>query len=378
VVRAATVESDIPAMTRQTPLHDRHLSLGARMTEFAGWKMPVKYSGIGAEHAVCRERAAVFDICHMGEIELRAPDVRDAASRIVSNDLSDVPDGAARYGFLLNERGGVIDDVITFVFDAERAMIVTNAANTSRDLKEIGRRAPDGCSVTDLSDRTGKIDLQGPNSRAIAVSVLGEGVGALGRFRFAEVEWRGGRVVVSRTGYTGELGYELFACGDLAVGLWDALLEAGSPAGLVPAGLGARDTLRLEAALPLYGHELDEDTTPFEAGLGRFVSLGKPQDFVGKRALEEKSAGAPARRLVGLGMLQKSVPRAGYDVVDGDRAVGKVTSGTMSPTLCRGIALAYVEAGSSETGRRLGVAIRGRAVPCEVVETPFYDGRAKR
>jgi aminomethyltransferase len=347
------------------------------MTEFAGWEMPVQYSGINAEHAACRVAGALFDICHMGEIELRGSNVRDAANRIVSNDLSGVPDGAARYGFLLNERGGVIDDVITFVFDPLRAMVVTNAANTARDLEAIRERAPDGCAVIDVSERTGKIDLQGPRSREIIVSVIGDEAGALGRFRFAEVEWRGGPVVVSRTGYTGELGYELFTGPELTTELWDALLEAGGTEGLVPAGLGARDTLRLEAALPLYGHELDEKTTPYEAGLGRFVALDKEQNFVGKRALLEKSAGAPAKRLVGLEMLKRSVPRAGYDVTDGDRTVGRVTSGTMSPTLGRGIALAYVESGSAEAGRELGVVIRGRAVPCAVVETPFYRRRER-
>ncbi len=359
-------------MSMRTPLHERHVALGARMTEFAGWEMPLQYAGINAEHAACRGAGAVFDICHMGEIELRTEDVRDAANRIVSCDLAGVPDGVARYGFILNERGGVIDDVITFVFSSSRAMIVTNAANTARDLDEIRAHAPEGCKVTDVSERTGKIDLQGPRSRDIATALLGERAGALGRFRFAEVEWRGGSVVVSRTGYTGELGYELFAEPELTCELWDALLEAGEPEGLVPAGLGARDTLRLEAALPLYGHELDENTIPHEAGLGRFVALRQPQDFTGKRALAEKSEAAPARRLVGLEMLKKSVPRAGYEVADGGRAVGRVTSGTMSPTLGKGIALAYVESGSAETGRELEVLIRGRAVPCAVADTPFY------
>ena len=345
------------------------------MTEFAGWEMPVQYAGIVAEHAACRERAAIFDICHMGEIELRGAEVRGAANRVVSNDLSRAPDGAARYGLLLNERGGVIDDLVTFVFDSSHAMIVTNAANTARDLEEILARAPDGCEVADVSERTGKIDLQGPRSREIAVSIIGEGAGALGRFRFAELAWRGGRVVVSRTGYTGEPGYEFFAEPGLIGELWDALIEAGRADGLVPAGLGARDTLRLEAALPLYGHELDEETTPAEAGLEKFVALGKLQDFVGRRALLDKSASAPAKRLVGLELVERGVPRAGYEVTADDRVVGRVTSGTMSPTLGRGIALAYVEPGAAEVGRELGILIRGRAVPCAVVETPFYRGR---
>ncbi len=354
-------------MSRRTALYRCHVERGARMVDFAGWEMPVQYGGIIREHEACRRGAVVFDTCHMGEIEVRASDVRAALNMTLSNDLSNAPEGSARYGFILNDDGGVIDDVITFIFDASRAMIVTNAANTDRDFAWLVDHCPALCEVRDLSEGLAKIDLQGPRSRDVLGRVLDSDLGSLGYFRLTETSWRGAPLVVSRTGYTGELGYELFVEVERAAELWCALLDGG----VVAAGLGARDTLRLEAGLPLYGHELDENTTPAEAALARYVGQAKREDFPGKSALRRK--GPPTRSLVGLAMVERGVPRAGCELAEDGRAVGVVTSGTISPTLKKGIAMAYVETGAATLGRRLDLMIRGRPVPCSVVEMPFYE-----
>ncbi|MHC4198496.1 MAG: glycine cleavage system aminomethyltransferase GcvT [Planctomycetota bacterium] len=358
--------------SRLTVLHPCHLSLGARMLDFAGWQMPVQYRGILEEHAACREGAAAFDISHMGEIEIRGADVRASLDRVLSNDISKAPDGAARYGFILNDEGGIIDDVIALVVGPSRAIVVVNAANTERDLRWIGDHVPPGSEVIDRSDALAKIDVQGPGSRDVTSRVVDQDLSGLAYFRLVETSWMGEPLLLSRTGYTGELGYELFVGTGRAVDLWKAILEAGA----VPAGLGARDTLRLEAGLPLYGHELNDDTSPAEAGCMKYVGMEKPADFPGREAL--RAAGAPSRRLVGLEMLERGVPREGYAVEVGSARVGTVTSGTVSPALGKGIAMAYVASDAAEAGRRLDVIIRGRPVPCAVVEVPFYRNALAR
>jgi aminomethyltransferase len=310
------------------------------MLDFAGWQMPVQYRGILEEHAACREGAAAFDISHMGEIEIRGADVRASLDRVLSNDISKAPDGAARYGFILNDEGGIIDDVIALVVGPSRAIVVVNAANTERDLRWIGDHVPPGSEVIDRSDALAKIDVQGPGSRDVTSRVVDQDLSGLAYFRLVETSWMGEPLLLSRTGYTGELGYELFVGTGRAVDLWKAILEAGA----VPAGLGARDTLRLEAGLPLFGHELNDDTSPAEAGCMKYVGMEKPAD-----AVEVGSA-----------------------------RVGTVTSGTVSPALGKGIAMAYVASDAAEAGRRLDVIIRGRPVPCAVVEVPFYRNALAR
>lgn len=361
-------------MPERTPLYEQHVALGARLVDFAGWEMPVQYTGILEEHRACREAAALFDICHMGELIVESDDVRGALNGAMSNDLRRCPDHAARYGFLLNDEGGVIDDLIAFCFNDEKAMIVTNAVNTDRDEAALRERLDGRAVVRDVSAATAKIDLQGPASKEILGRVLDLGEVELKYFRFLETEWQGAPLMVSRTGYTGEYGYELFLPAAKAAAFWTALLSAGAPLGCVPAGLGARDTLRLEAGLPLYGHEMDDSVTPVEMGFERFVSLEKDADFPGRTALD----GAPAHRLAGIELLEKGVPREGYNLLRGEETVGRVTSGTLSPTLGRGIAFANLRPDCAAVGTELALAVRSKRLPCRVAETPFYrDGSVR-
>jgi aminomethyltransferase len=354
----------------RTPLYDAHRALGARMVDFAGWEMPVQYRGIIEEHVAVRTRAGLFDVSHMGEVELRGPGALAACQRATANDVARLRDGSAQYSLLLDPGGGIVDDVIVHRLGAERVMLCVNAANRAADLAYLREHAR-GAEVVDVSDETALLALQGPRATAILARCTGLPLGALPRFAFAEGDVAGHRALVAHTGYTGEDGWELYAAPAAARALWDALLEAGAGDGISPAGLGARDTLRLEAALPLYGHELGLDTPPDEARLGWVVRPEKG-DFVGRAALLAAREHGPRRCLVGIELCAAGVPRAGYGVLRDGRPVGVLTSGTKSPTLGKGIALGYVEPAAGAVGTALAVEIRGRAAAAQVVALPFY------
>ncbi|HSP99245.1 MAG TPA: glycine cleavage system aminomethyltransferase GcvT [Candidatus Dormibacteraeota bacterium] len=354
----------------RTPLYDAHRALGARMVDFAGWDMPVQYRGIIDEHTAVRTRAGLFDVSHMGEIELRGPGALDACQRATANDVRRLRDGTAQYSLLLDPGGGIVDDIIVHRLAAERVMICVNASNRAADLAYLREHAR-GAEVVDVSDATALLALQGPHATAILARCTDLALAQIPRFAFAHTQVAGRRVLVARTGYTGEDGWELYAASGDARVLWDALLEAGAPDGISPAGLGARDTLRLEAALPLYGHELGLDTSPYEARLGWVVQPAKG-DFVGRDALLAAKARGPRRCLVGIELIDAGVPRADYRVLRDDRPVGVLTSGTKSPTLGKGIALGYVEPAASAVSTALAVEIRGRAAAARVVPLPFY------
>lgn len=356
---------------RRTPLAAAHRALGARLVEFAGWEMPVQYAGIRDEHLAVRTRAGLFDVSHMGEVELRGPQALAACQRATANDVGRLADGQAQYSLLVRPDGGLVDDIIVHRLSADRVMICVNASNRDADLAYLREHAR-GAEVVDVSDETALLALQGPRATAILAPLTGVALAALPRFCFATGTVAGRRALVAHTGYTGEDGWELYCAAADAEALWAALLEAGTPHGVAPAGLGARDTLRLEAALPLYGHELGPDTTPFEARLGWVVRLDKGE-FVGREALRQARAAGPRRCLVGLETAPSGIPRADYPILDaaGTR-VGTVTSGTKSPTLGKGIALGYVEPSASALGTALAVEVRGRAVAAEVVRVPFY------
>ncbi|HEY8394996.1 MAG TPA: glycine cleavage system aminomethyltransferase GcvT [Thermaerobacter sp.] len=358
------------AELKRTPLYEEHLRLGARMVGFAGWEMPVQYAGIIEEHHAVRRAAGLFDVSHMGEIEVAGPRAREALQRLVTNDVERLVPGRALYTVMCTPDGGIVDDLLLYQLDEQRYMLVVNAANTATDLAWVEEHcAGPGVTIIDRSLETALIALQGPRAAAILRRVSDDvDVDALRPFHFVG-GWEG---MISRTGYTGEDGFELFLAWDAAVSVWRALLEAGAGEGLVPAGLGARDTLRFEACLPLYGHELDRDTTPLEAGLGFVVKWDKGP-FIGREALERQRAGGVRKRLVGLRLLERGVARAGYPVVDEDgRTLGRVTSGTYAPTLDANLALAYVPPDRATVGQRLAVLVRGRPVAAEVVSTPFY------
>jgi len=359
---------------RRTPLYERHRALGARLVPFAGFEMPIQYTSILAEHRAVRERAGLFDVSHMGQIHLRGPGAAASVAKLLTRDVSDLRAGQVRYGLLCRETGGVVDDVTAYRTGDDAFFLCVNAANVEKDYRWVVRHAEPGAEVRDRSDETGLLALQGPASADVLAPLAAPDPRALRRFRFAEGRVAGCAALVSRTGYTGADGFEIYCAAQDAPALWDALLDAGRGAGLVPIGLGARDTLRLEAALPLYGHELDDETTPLEAGLERFVDLERG-GFLGADALRRQRAGGVARRLVGFELASRGVARAGHALAHGGHEVGRVTSGAPSPTLGKSIGLGYVPAALAAVGTPLEVRIRDQAVPARVVPTPFVGRR---
>ncbi len=357
-----------------TPLVDRHEALGARMVEFAGWQMPIQYRGILEEHRAVRSAAGLFDLSHMGELVVEGPEAGAALGAALISDPPSLTVGRAQYSMICAPDGGILDDLIVYRLADDRFMVVANASNAGVVSDALAERFGKRRAVLDdQSLSTGLIAVQGPRAQGILGSLTPLDLGAIRYYGIAEGEVAGIPAQVARTGYTGEDGFELFVDADRATDLWDALLAAGGPQGLIPVGLGARDTLRLEAGMPLYGNELDRTTNPYEAGLGRVVKLDKEGDFVGRTALERFARDGVSRRLVGLVLRERGIARHGYPVLDGNGGrAGTVTSGTMSPTLGEPIAMAYVAPANAEPGTMLAVEIRGAAAAAEVVPLPFY------
>lgn len=353
---------------RRTPLADAHRALGARMVSFAGFEMPVQYGSIFEEHRAVRERAGLFDVSHMGQIQITGPGALAASERLVTCPVASLAVGQVRYGLLCNERGGVVDDVTVYRLAEEVFFFCVNAANIEKDVRWMRGHAGPGARVENRSAGCGLLALQGPLAADVLRAVSPLPPPGMKRFRFVEGEVAGVRALVSRTGYTGADGYELYVEADRLGALWSALLDAGRPLGILPAGLGARDTLRLEAALPLYGHELDDETSPFEAGLDRFV---KPSGYVGAEAMSLRAAAGLTRRLAGFVVEDRAVARMGHALLHDGAEIGRVTSGAPSPSLGKPIGLGYVPPRLAQPGTRLAVAIRDRPVPAVVVETPF-------
>jgi aminomethyltransferase len=368
--------TEAPAATplRHTPLHDVHVALGARMVPFAGYEMPVQYTSIIEEHRTVRSAVGLFDLSHMGEVEVRGRRAVDFLSHAVVSDPSTLSIGQAQYSMLCQEDGGIIDDLIVYRLDAERFMVVCNASNRDAVIAQLtDLRARDG-GVVELEDRSDDVGLvapQGPAAASVLSGLTDVDFDALENYHSAEGTVAGVPAIVARTGYTGEDGFELFCDADRTREVWEAVASAGAAAGLRPCGLGARDTLRLEAGMPLYGNELDRDTNPFEAALGRVVKLEKG-DFVGRDALEAVKETGPARKLIGLQMVDNAIPRAGYEVRTGGAPVGRVTSGTLSPTLGTKIAMARVAAETAGLGNAFEVVVRDRPYRAEQVKLPFY------
>jgi aminomethyltransferase len=363
-------EATIPTAT---PLLDRHEALGAKIVEFAGWLMPIQYAGILEEHRAVRSAAGLFDLSHMGELAVEGPEAGTALAAALITDPPSLAIGRAHYSMICAPDGGILDDLIVYRLAAERFMIVANASNArvvSDALAErlVGHKAV----LDDQSLATGLIAVQGPRALDILRPLTGLDLEAIRYYGIADGEVAGIRAQVARTGYTGEDGFELFVDVERAGEMWDIVLDAGRAHGLVPVGLGARDTLRLEAGMPLYGNELDRATTPYHAGLGRVVKLGKEGDFVGRAALEKVAKDGVDRRLVGLVLRERGIARHGYPVLDDVGPTGVVTSGTMSPTLGQAIAMAYVAPAHAVPGTMLAVEIRGARVAAEVVPLPFY------
>ncbi|OZC02798.1 glycine cleavage system aminomethyltransferase GcvT [Rubricoccus marinus] len=365
---------------KTTPLHAQHVALGAKMMPFAGWDMPVQYSGILDEHHAVRNAAGLFDVSHMGEVAVQGPDAQAFIQHLVTNDVSRIVDGQAQYTVMCHESGTAVDDLLVYRLAHEDWMLVINASNIDKDLahmRDVHGAGDWDCTLTDLSDQTALIALQGP----LAFEILGEVTDAvpadLPFYRFVAPEagtFLGCESpIVSHTGYTGEAGVEIYCTPEEAPRVWEALMEAGSARGLLPAGLGARDTLRLESGFCLYGHELSDEITPLEAGVGWVVKLDAG-DFVGAEALREQKASGVPRKLVGLVVEGRGIPREGYEIASGDRVIGTVTSGTQSPVLAQGIGLGLVENDPAYTapGSALAIRVRGRELAATVAKPPFH------
>ena len=346
------------------------------MISFAGWQMPLRYASETAEHQAVRHAAGLFDLSHMGEIVLSGPGAGAALDYALTGHLSVVPPGRARYTMICAADGGVLDDLVVYRQGEQEYLVIANAANTATVYGElVDRAAGHDAVVTDATSDYALIAVQGPAAAGILAPLAGPDLGAMKYYAGAFDDVAGRAAWVARTGYTGEDGFEVFCRSEDAPHVWDAVSAAGAAAGLVPAGLAARDTLRLEAGMPLYGNELGPDLTPFEAGLGRVVKFDKPGDFVGREALAARASEGPRRRLVGLTIRSRRIPRHGYPVLADGQARGAVTSGAPSPTLGVPIAMAYLEAGTDLEHSVLAVDIRGDAVPADVTELPFYRRR---
>lgn len=366
---------------RRTPLFDKHVALGAKMVDFAGFEMPVRYSGDKAEHLAVRKGVGVFDVSHMGEVFLEGEGALDAVQRLFTNDANAIVDGQAMYAGLLNERGTFVDDCVVYRFHAEKFLVCVNAGNRDKDwahIKGVVDAEFSGRVVArDEGEHWAQIAVQGPRAEDVVAALGGDAVRDIKFYHFAEGELSlgGDKVpaIIARTGYTGEDGFELYLAAEHGPALWDAVLACDVGCDITPCGLGCRDTLRLEAGMCLYGNDIDEEHTPLEAGLGWIVKLDKGTEFIGASALRAQKEQGVSRRLRGLEMIDRGIPRHGYPVLDADgNAIGEVTSGTQAPYLERAVAMAYIAADGAAPDTEVAVEVRGRALKAKVVKLPFY------
>jgi len=356
---------------KKTVLFEQHLEAGAKMVPFAGFEMPLQYRSVLEEHRAVRQAAGLFDVSHMGEVEVSGPDVLEFVQRITTNDVSKLTEGKVQYSAMCNEDGGILDDLLVYHL-GDRYMLVVNAGNIADDVAWMRKHQPAKITINDMSDATALLALQGPASLSILRQVTDRDLTPLAYYHSVRASVAGVDLLLSRTGYTGELGFELYfpAKKGTAKHLWQALLDAGSTSGLIPVGLGARDTLRLEMGFCLYGNDIDRSTNPIEAGLGWITKLAKGA-FIGSDAIAQVKRSGPSRRLVGISSDNKAVPRKGYPIMAAGKQVGAVTSGSFSPTLEHGIAMGYIPNELAASGGGIGVSIRGNTVPVEVVSLPF-------
>jgi aminomethyltransferase len=348
------------------------VAAGARMVPFGGWEMPVQYSGIIEEHRAVRTRVGLFDVSHMGEVDVTGPGAVALVQRLVTNDIAPLSLGQARYTPMCTPEAGIIDDLLVYRLGPEHLMLVLNAANTAEDLAWIRAHAGGDTVINDRTDEVALLALQGPRAADVLGGLTSAALGAIRYYWFVDgVEVAGRRALVSRTGYTGEDGFELYVSARDAVRVWEALLEAGAAAGILPVGLGARDTLRLEAGLLLHGNDMDKTATPLEVGLSWAVKLGKGE-FIGSQALERQKQEGPVRRLVGFTLRERAIARHGFPITRDGSTIGQVTSGSFGPTVEKSIGLGFVPPALGAPGGPIAVEIRGRAVEGTVTKVPFY------
>ncbi|HEY2924749.1 MAG TPA: glycine cleavage system aminomethyltransferase GcvT [Candidatus Eisenbacteria bacterium] len=367
---------DTTSTLKRTPFYARHVALGAKMVPFAGFEMPIQYEGIVAEHRAVRGGVGVFDVSHMGEIRLRGSGARDYANRLLTNEVGSIPEGKAVYTPMCLETGGIVDDLLVYATGSDRLLVV-NAANFEKDLAWIREHAPSNVTVVDENEETAQLAVQGPRAEDVMARLYGDRVKELGFYTFFEEGKGEDWTLVSRTGYTGEDGFEVYVKASRALRTWDSVFEAGTPALIRPVGLGARDTLRLEMGYCLYGNDIDETRNPLEAGLGWTVRFEKPA-FLGKEALVVAERDGTTERLVGLVLEGERIARHGSEVASQGRTVGTVTSGSMGISIGKPVAMAYTHRDHARAGTKLEVRTRGQETPASVVTRPMYRGGSVR
>ena len=360
---------------QKTVLFNIHEQLGAKMVPYAGFEMPVEYSGINNEHLAVRQAAGLFDVSHMGEFWVKGPQAFELMQRITTNDVSALFPGRAQYSCLPNENGGIVDDLIVYQYEEQKYMLVVNAANKAKDWEWINKQNTGGAELEDASNAISLLAVQGPKAAEILQPLTSVNLSEIPFYHFAVGDFAGaGRVIISNTGYTGSGGFELYLFNEDAQNAWEAIMNQGDGTGLIPAGLGARDTLRLEAGLALYGNDLDDNTSPIEAGLGWITKLNDGNDFIARSIFEKQKQEGVDYRLRGFLLEDRGVPRQGYDIVDGhDNPVGHVTSGTMSPLLKQGIGMGYLKRGYWKPDTEIFIKVRKRSLKARIVKPPFVE-----
>lgn len=360
-------------MTKNTALTHLHEKLGAKMTPFAGYHMPLEYSGVIKEHMAVRDTAGIFDVSHMGEFWVKGEGALPLLQKITTNDVSKLVVGQAQYTCMPNGKGGIVDDLIVYRYEEQKYMAVVNAANMKKDWDWFVKNNTFNAELEDASDKISLIALQGPIAKSLLQKITECNLDEIKSFYFETAEVAGQKdVIISATGYTGAGGFELYCYNEAAPAIWEALIEIGTPEGLLPAGLAARDTLRLEMGYCLYGNDIDDTTSPIEAGLGWVVKFAEGKDFIDRELLEKHKQEGVSRKLIGFELIDRGIPRKGYELIDeSDNVIGQVTSGTMSPILQKGIGMAYVQKDFSKMGSRFFMKVRHKRLEAVVIKLPF-------
>ncbi|MBT2687068.1 glycine cleavage system aminomethyltransferase GcvT [Bacillus sp. ISL-47] len=359
---------------KRTPLYEVYKDYGAKTIDFGGWDLPVQFSSIKEEHEAVRNKAGLFDVSHMGEIEVKGIDSLAYLQKMMTNDVSKLKTAGAQYTAMCYENGGTVDDLLVYKIGDDHYLLVVNASNIEKDYQWLQDHVEGNVELKNLSEDMAQLALQGPLAEKVMQKLAGNtSLAEIGFFKFQQdVDLNGKKALVSRTGYTGEDGFEVYCDARDAVALWNEILEAGKEDGVLPCGLGARDTLRFEANLALYGQELSPDITPLEAGIGFAVKVNKEADFIGKEVLKQQKENGVPRKLAGIEMIDRGIPRHGYPVYKGEEIIGEVTTGTQSPTLKKNIGLALIKKEHTELGTEVEVEIRGKRLKAKIASTPFY------
>ncbi|MBU8731323.1 MULTISPECIES: glycine cleavage system aminomethyltransferase GcvT [Cytobacillus] len=358
---------------KRTPLFEVYKDYGAKTIDFGGWDLPVQFSSIKEEHEAVRTKAGLFDVSHMGEIEVKGTDSLKYLQKMMTNDISKLKNSGAQYTAMCYENGGTVDDLLVYKIEDDHYLLVVNASNIEKDFNWLQDHAEGNVELKNLSEDMAQLAIQGPLAEKVLQKLAGTNLSDIGFFKFQQdVDLNGKKALVSRTGYTGEDGFEVYCDAQDAVALWIEILEAGKEEGVLPCGLGARDTLRFEANLALYGQELSPEITPLEAGIGFAVKVNKEADFIGKEVLKNQKENGVPRKLAGIEMIDRGIPRHGYPVYKGEELIGEVTTGTQSPTLKKNIGLVLIKKEHADPGTDLEVEIRGKRLKAKIAATPFY------